>query len=705
MGAVESTSGAKDFDKTNIPAGTIKRGFNVYEHGNWTGLMAPDRVIARNNSSCAGDGHNCDGGNFNVKTIFRADGNPNRGKHRDVCCETYKAFRGDVRDCGNCELAKNDSDARRGFISGYKVPVGMYLTSQSGNASGNTGDPTGWYCAGGGGQTNVGWGYGGGGGSSHVPDDVAVGCSGGWDMGQKEWPKTLNGYQFRNSNQSTHTGKSDECWVGVAPPNAQDDVVCTTAGRYNKTFCQLGDYVYSDKDCKALCEDTRYGGAGHDYCKHALDRVCAAVPGEPIKRLSDGKTLVKISDTNQPMFHQQICQDYCDTAESNKCKDIKTKACSQNGINAWKNDPKVGEYCKAFWRNNMDTTSMNKVCKDPMTKHESGQSAFSGKGCGFLCKKGLSNVSDAWCEDRKADYCTRNDAQMLTKDCGEFCEKYPERCEKYLHGMCQKLDLKTEEQLNAKVGTTGYNWAHWCGCMQPTSFYQDRTDERLAKFDELGYNVRGTTDISPECSYPLCIEGSIMTESQKKNKESGHCKQCVQLMLQTFENATFINSEIANQQAAECSNIERREDLTSEPLSAGVYKSTDDGNHYEVFPDNSYCKYKNISDFNLDAYRRGFAVNEVDRISKLNTPRTGEDYTCYVAPKEDTTTEEPVISNEISKQDNAEEVSEDIIIAIVVIVGSLFVAGFIIFLAWYFRWGPLFPPISTSSYGRRKRRY
>lgn len=596
---------SSDYGATNVPAGTIKKGFDVYSGINFTGLQKPDYKRSRSNSKCAGDGKSCRGEKI-IKDIFTADDKTNVGEHRDLCCEKYIPFH-DRSDCGNCEFNGSgdgyDTDAKAGWISGFKVPVGMQLAVSGSGIEARCGN------------TNMyGWGH----GTlynKNVPFDVATGCAGGWNMGQEKFPETVNDYTFKNV--ASKDEKSNKCWVGVDPTAHQNNVGCTRAGINKEIFCQMGDYAFSQPVCKDTCKNVKKEGDGTWWCKNSLDRLCAGVPGEPLKRDNNGN-LVKVG--KQPLFNNDMCKKYCDSAESSTCRDIKTKACSQNGPETWLSDPNVAPYCNIYWKNNPNSIAMSKVCKDVMKDRGSGQSVFSDKGCGYLCRGGVSEVDKVWCRDRKKDYCTHSIDQMLTKDCAEFCEKDPEACESFLSQMCKDLNIKTEDDLKKSVPPTGYDIAHWCGCMMPSTYYREKIEKNFDKLRDFGYDVTVAAglDREPECSYPLCIEGSIMTDSQRRNKENQRCKQCVQVMLQKFTNSTIIDGNVTGNQDNKCVKITKVEENEGDPLPPGVYRLADTVNYYKVKENGTHCKIQSLVEANRLAQELGVVIETVDKIPLSN---------------------------------------------------------------------------------------
>lgn len=601
------------FGKTNVPEGTIKKGFNVYSERDFKGLLDPNVKIDRDNSKCAGNGKNCDGGLFRNADVFTADGKLNNGKHRDKCCVTYKPFQGHVKDCNNCEFKGDgfgfDSDAKPGFISGFKVPVGMYLTAYGESQEAGCSGP----------KTFVGWGHDTEKSLSNVwpyvkidekneakklPDDMAVGCSGGWDMGQNQWTTTTNNFKFKNVPNSDV--ETNECWTGVNPPAYEDRIGCTEAGVLPKIFCQMGDYVVSTDLCQKECDGvtigsnkTGGGGKGKDFCRFALDRYCGVVPGEAYKRDSKGN-LVTMKDGYYPLFDEDKCIEYCVGSDTDDCHKIKRKVCTSN-LEDWKTNPKLVTYCKSYWSNNLDKPFMTNAYKSILTDSSNDQNIMTEKGLGKLCDAKGTNVDESWCQEMKKLYCTASDDNMLTDECYEFCA-HPanaDQCDDYVKGMCRnRLNVTNEDDMLKQSPHSIHNIGSWCGCMMGSDFYRQARNEKLKRFDELGYDIRGETDLTPECEYPFCKEGAIKTSSQQGRLDNKECKDCVQTMLTSLNSSTFVNSDINQQALSQCGKIIDRSEV--EHLAPGLYNMKSTNEKYKVDSDKTYCKYGSEEVFQED---------------------------------------------------------------------------------------------------------
>ena len=252
---------------------------------------------------------------------------------------------------------------------------------------------------------------------------------------------------------------------------------------------------------------------------------------------------------------------------------------------------------------------MDKICKDELLDKNGNQNIFSGKGCGRLCMGEGTDVDSDWCKSKKAEFCRKSDENMLTDDCYDFCSGHPDLCDDYLsgdRGMCSRLNIKNQEDLDKPVEGTLKKISDWCGCMMPRSFYQDYANNIDKKFNEVGYSILGQIDVSPECMYPMCKQGSIMTFNQDRRKREGMCTDCVQIMLQSLQ-GSFVNSNIASEQSASCGNVKQTF------LLPGIYNATSLNKYIRVFDDKSYCVYPDEESRDADVHDH----SEISNISEI----------------------------------------------------------------------------------------
>ena len=280
---------------------------------------------------------------------------------------------------------------------------------------------------------------------------------------------------------------------------------------------------------------------------------------------------------------------------------------------------------KEYWQKNVDRVSMNKACRAELLNEEGEQNIWSGNGCGKLCRGEGTDVDTDWCNTIKAEYCRKNDKNMLTDDCYEFCSKNPDLCDDYLggeRGMCSRLGIKTQEDLEKPVEGTLKNISDWCGCMMPRSFYEKYAKEIDAKFNEYGYSILSQIDLSPECMYPKCKQGSIMTKSQYNRKKEGMCIDCVQIMLQNLD-GSFINNDFVSEQGAGCGEIKKMD------LLPGVYNVTGIDKYIRVFDDKSYCEYPDAKSREDDKKNHNFKSTRItDKVGDTNISKG----TCQLTP-------------------------------------------------------------------------
>lgn len=555
---------------SSVPENTIKRGYDIYSGNDYTDMVKASKVLG------GGDNRARDCGKTTkvANTIFVTDDKWHNGQHRYIDCGLT---------CNNCDAWPKQADAPKGPITGFKSPIGVNTQILEGS-SGNRVEEDRHTCFWGENQrTALGWNWGDNGNKEDfpekLPDEVATGCAGGGKSLRGKFPKTLNGYKIKNSS-----GKySDECYVGTPRiKGIANASMCLRSDISKPTFCQMGDYLESTQLCKRDC-DYKENTLPLDkqYCNLAYERLCQKRKGDPIKRDDNGNIIYSDKD----YIKSPICLGYCGGPEDARCKKIKDDICSRNETQ-WLQDDWIPGYCKTHWKTTKDTISMDKACKTELLKENGEQNIFSGKGCGTLCMGNGTDVDENWCNSIKAQYCRKNDTNMLTDDCYNFCAGHPDLCDDYLSGnkgMCSRLNIKTQEDLEKNVPNTKYNYSDWCGCMMPTDFYVKYAGDIDAKFNEFGYSILGQIDLSPECMYPLCKQGSIMTDSQYKRKRDGMCTDCVQIMLQSL-NGSFVDSEIVSEQSINCGKINQ------EFLLPGVY-NVNDAQYIRVFDDKKYCTY------------------------------------------------------------------------------------------------------------------
>jgi len=602
MGNTASVQSSNDnySTATNVPVGTIKKGYDVFEHGNWGNLLN-NQWAHRNgkyDNDCNPTYKDANVGKnetLKYKDIINPQGRWRKGEHRGTWCTNFWGN----KDCGNCELAKEDKDARDkapGKLSSAKVPIGLKAYFKTGNASGNC--DHGQWCCHGHNADIVGYNYGNYRDQSKWPkrmhNDVAIGCSGGWYKGGNEFETSLSKDVWNNNSK-----KSKECWVGPSTFRSNDDIVCIYGDVEPAAYCQMGDYVVSTDICKKQCEDTTIapdklgnGAKGKEYCRYALDRYCGTIPGEAYKKDAYGN-IVKMGTGKYPLLDNPKCIEYCVGANTSNCHSNKRKVCTSR-LGDWLTNDKLVDYCKSYWFNNLDKPFMSNAYKKELMNSSSPQNVMSEKGLGKLCDAEGTNVDDMWCKEMKKAYCTANDANMLTDKCYEFCADpdNADQCDDYVKNMCRtRLNIEDEEGMLKSPPGSKNSYGSWCGCMMTDAFYRKARDAKLARFDELGYDIRGETDLSPECEYPYCKEGAIKTKSQQGRLTNDECKDCVQTMLTSLDNSTFVNSDVQQAAKSNCGKIIDRSKIPV--LPPGVYNMKATDKKYRLDSDKTYCAYDN----------------------------------------------------------------------------------------------------------------
>lgn len=629
MGSEYSIDKSGDFysDDSNVPLKSIKKSYDVYTGRDWTNPLHAEERLGVSPKG----GNLCNHGTILAKDLFTPNGKTRKGKHRDLWCRNYKILGINNVDCGDCDFYPQDRDPSPDrYLTSVKVPVGQKLTITTGTAGTNSKEETTTCDFGVTDNTDrIKW----GGWSDfkgvlpdRLPEDVATGCSSGAYLGKGQYAETTNNYQIKHTPNQNDDTKSNKCFIGVKSLKKPGLSVCIDSDVDWDTFCQLGDNVETNLTCKQMCQDCKNGKCSKKSCEYALERLCSKKKGDPLKRdynkPNDTAGAVTNSLTDYMKTDKQ-CQDFCGTARDPYCKNVKNDLCSDSKDflkYQW-----LPEYCKAWWQDNNDITAMNNSCRDTLLDKNSGQDIFSGKGCGALCLGDGLDVNKNWCRDRKLEYCTKSDENMLTNNCWKFCSE-PENaglCDNYLdgnrNGMCNRLGIKTEEDLRKPVEGTNRQLSDWCGCTMPTAFYEKIGNDKIKAFQDFGYAVNGSIDYSPECSFPLCKIGSIKTNPQQERLANQECTDCVQIMLNNVSIGTNIDSDFAAEQEMNCPRIVKKEEPEPEPLPPGFYNMNN--TRIQVFDDKSYCTYKTEEDFVKAAQDK--EITQIITIPSLN-PLSGE---------------------------------------------------------------------------------
>lgn len=554
MGVVESKRkipdelALNDFPVSVVPANTIKRGYDVYQSDNYGSLLYGHNLVGDGDD----DARDCGKVAMTAKSTFLTDGRLRKGDHRHIRCGLT---------CRNCDAWPNQSNAKKGPIKGVKVPIGVKLDLRGGNA-GNSVHPSEQVCSGN--VQTIKY------AKDRVPENIATMCAGGSNLPRGHYLTTdenkftpVAGTEDADGNYPNQAELPDgACFAGTQSINIPHKTWCIKSDVDMHTFCQMGDYVDS-QECREYCVD--------NDCTHATDRICRKIKGDPIKKDASGNLV--LSDKNYLRDSDQ-CYEKCGGPSDPRCKDIKNEVCQKAD---WNNADWAPEYCRDHWRANPDDLAVDKACGAALAAGD----VFKSTGCGKLCQGGGLDVSETYCNQKKADYCLSSKDHMFTDQCYDFCSSNPDICDNALsgaQGMC--AGVRTQADLDAQVPGTIHTMSDWCGCMMPSSFYQDYAKNIDKKFNDFGYSILGQVDVSPECMYPQCKQGSVMTSAQHDRKASGMCTDCVQIMLQTL-NGSFVDNNIVSEQSEKCANIKQ---VSIEP---GVYDVK--GLVIDVAGDGTYC--------------------------------------------------------------------------------------------------------------------
>lgn len=368
-----------------------------------------------------------------------------------------------------------------------------------------------------------------------LSDQLATNCAGGSSLTWGKYP--------------TYDGDKS-CSIDKPSVYRENEENCIQGGIHYPTFCQLGDYVVTQGKCREQCANVK-STAGNSYCNWSYDRLCGKKRNDPLKKNALNTLLVSDKD----YIREQDCQKYCGppSAKSDEmsplCKRHKIEYCLHP--DSW---PDAGEYCKTFWKNNPNILEMNQACKEKLLNPASPENITTNLGCGMLCQGNELDIDPTYCRSMRQQYCTASDENMESKYCFNFCKDNPDLCENYLHQYCKDKGEKLDEAL---PNESGKRYSDYCGCMMGTQFYDDYKKGIFQQFKEGGYNIEGISNIrsEPECIYPQCKSGSILTSDQLRNiKNCG--TSCVQVMMNNFEDAQ-VGGDFFLDQSAKCVNIQK----------------------------------------------------------------------------------------------------------------------------------------------------
>lgn len=589
------------YEDSVVPPNTIKRGYDIYKSNDLKDLTKSNEVLGVGNSYA----ERCGFKGKDASKIYTTDGKTKRAEHRQVNCGIVGC---EMCDTYPYQWPYKGSESK---TSGITTPIGTVTTliAKDGHnilkygCDENNKDKI----------TTVGWNQGeykGKNWDPKIPDEIATGCSAGSDNRRGEYVRADGGYQIPHDYKE-NIPKDDRCFLGTNDIKQKDSILCTKSEVDWPTFCQLGDFIESQPECNTRCvnvvEDNKTNE--NQYCHDAYERYCEKKTGDKLKRDPVTKDIV-LSDNNK-IKDSSVCLNYCGAAQSPKCKKIKTDICTRSK-EEWKTLDWLPDYCKTYWSENMDRVAADNVCEAELLDPLGAQNVFSRTGCGKLCDH--TDVNETYCRDKKTKFCTANDTNMLTDNCINFCSNIKNKgaCDKYLGGeagMCTRLGIKSEEDLDKYIPGTQKQYSDLCGCMMNTDFYETYIESITKKYKELGYDIASAIDVSPECAYPKCKQGSAMTLEQANRIEAGLCKDCVQIMFQNLS-GSFVDSEIAASQSANCDKIKQT------LLLEGIYKITN-GNYINVSNNGFYCIYPNKDAMDKDN-KTGKEVNNVDKIPESN---------------------------------------------------------------------------------------
>lgn len=256
-------------------------------------------------------------------------------------------------------------------------------------------------------------------------------------------------------------------------------------GLHYPTFCQLGDFVLSNNDCRSQCKDEeqKLSGESSTYCDFAMNRMCSLKKGDPFDREIQTQTINnpfgddievpflgdKLSDKDY-IKDEPECVSYCGTSfhpseqTSKKCKEAKRSMCARKSNNWNITDPSgMLTYCMSFWSegDQLDIPGIERVCGEKLSDPSSVENVFGSTGCANICgASGIPEVNKLYCDDKRLEYCSKNDPisgkpLIFTKKCFDLCKEKPDECKSLLESSC--IDKFNEEFLPFEEGDLDEN--------------------------------------------------------------------------------------------------------------------------------------------------------------------------------------------------------------------------------------------------------
>jgi len=434
--------------------------------------------------------------------------------------------------------------------------------------------------------------------TQNVSEDVATYCARGSGLGNESYPLSQidrqvgqdnsgNNYTSGQSGTSTYDQneiggpKRHKCFVGDFDTTDVNggDYGCLKGGVHYPTFCQLGDYVETQANCKSQCLGVKDTDTTRTYCHNALRRLCQKDTGDPIKTDSQGQLV----GSQEDYLTRTTCQVFCggpDEVGSTFCQNRKKDYCSSPG-NIWNSNRLL--YCQNYWGDDViqKRNDIELACGGELSDPEGTQHIFTDNGCAKLCGGGLNDIDPGYCKQKRIDYCgtTRRDQDgnvvptLFSPECFNFCGGNPESCEDSLRNICKQRVLEIVPELvdnpNYKLTTEDLNnifqylentkdsqgkpLSNYCGCFLPEQVYQSYIDTMAQQFEDAGYSMAqlqsGQLSGEPECIYPPCRDG-LQTSAQAASRAAGNCGTCVQQMLISLKDSNVGNCIIASNEAS-----------------------------------------------------------------------------------------------------------------------------------------------------------
>lgn len=415
--------------------------------------------------------------------------------------------------------------------------------------------------------------------------------------------------QGKTTERNIGNGRTtDKCIISDVQVPWNNKTQFVEYGLHYPTYCQLGDFVLSDEDCKSQCKDeTQKLNGGETYCDYALNRMCSIKKGDAYdKELINGELEYKISDKDY-IKDEDRCIVYCGDSfypadsTTRKCKESKRSICARKNNNWNLTDPSgMLAYCMSFWQTegHLDIAGIENACGSKLSDPSSQENVFGNAGCANLCgASAFLDVDKQYCDEKRLDYCSQNDPitgepLLFTSKCYDLCKEYPDECKTLLETKCteefekeypffdpandldEEGDLTQEkyEEIETWLDTEkdGKKIRNYCGCFLPNNVYKGYYNKMEKIYNDAGFSFETDSKFvtrKPECMYPGCKRDAIQTSGQKQTD----CGLCVQNILVDLDNSQ-VGKCLIVENAQKCLEDSQDDSLAVDPEYQEIYE-------------------------------------------------------------------------------------------------------------------------------------